>query len=117
MGTEDRADLRESDRRSGVTQMSGLIHEHQYESDKASICTEHPAAEDVFEGVEWALVRGHATELPVLITSGDRAARYFTTQRTAIVPQIIVLVGEERVGETIKIVLLAARTVTVEPEK
>jgi len=97
--------------------MPGLIHEHQYELDKAAICAQHPAAEDVFEGVEWALLRGHLTELPTLSTRGNRAARYFATEHTEIMPQIIVLIGEEHAGATLKIVLLAARIVTVEPEK
>ena len=92
--------------------MPGLIHDHLYEADKAAICAKHPNAVDAFEAIEWALLRNHVAELPLLMTTGRRSARYFVTAGPAptLVPPILVVLGEENAGGETKIVLLAART-------
>lgn len=91
--------------------MPGLIHEHQYESDKAAICAANQSAEDVFDAIEWALVRSDLSTLPIIESSASKSTRYLASQATARVPAILVILGEEVADGETKLVLLAARAI------
>lgn len=91
--------------------MPGLIHEHQYQADKAAITRSDPAMVDVFDAIEWALLRYDVSTLPV-VASGSRTAWRYATPGTELVPSVVVVLGEEVADGETKIVLLAARVAT-----
>jgi hypothetical protein len=90
--------------------MPGLIHEPAYERSAARICETAPLLREVFEGVEWELVRAvDFVRYPVVGQDRHGDLHVYHVPATPAVPAVVVVFGFEPHGGETKIVLLDAK--------